>query len=1705
MSIHMSKIAVIGFDGNPKEWDQWLIKTTAIADAGGWGVAMESDLTGGTPEEKKKNNKGWQYLALALTGTPFTIATRKANRNNVFKTISALKAKYEATEVGEYIELTKDFTAATMKSNKEDPEIYIDRLEKISDQMEAIDEDYKKSEIEIVAQAFANLPKLYENLMDSFSIQGKEDDLQYVRDELHKKWRKKYGYDSGLDKTGGTEEQVLNTETGKICSNCGKKGHLVDTCWGKGGGKEGQGPKQGKGKGGGGKFVPITERKCYNCNKTGHIAKNCPEKNKDKKEEHQTFGVFCLEVVEEDGSVDSDMPELVRRVEGQYDSSDSESEDEYDDMPELVNPGDEGYDSSDSEDEDEEEDEIPDLIDAGVARYDSSDSEDEEPWIPVVRRKRHPNLFGCKQVKTCGGCGGHGVLHLPHRCFDKGDELARVKPMVLIEAVEECFLTKEEDEVVEDWLVDTGSTTPLGKSDRLGYNVRNTKATIRVGTNDTMETTKEFDCAFQDVTRGDNGPYFGISSIKHGPKFTKNIMAVKPFLKKGCTMLMDGEWLTVQSEDGKTIVSAKRNDDGLYYARLKRIQQQHYVDAIEDGQTDPNSDAPKEKPHVIEPDAVNERGDGDEKQSKKASEVDGGKEKKDEVEGKITLDDAHDTWGHKTELLLRLTAKHYNYKVLGKLTACEACAYAKSKQKRVQKNTNKRADEPGERLFVDTAGPYHETPGGTRYLTQVLDDYSSFGWSSFHHHKSKLVDRLDQAVVECEGLGYKVKFIRADNAGENEKPLEDYCKKKGIILELTASNTPQLNGRVERRIAVNIQRANAQMYAAQFEQESREKYWAESVRAANFLENVTMNSVRPLPPFEMFYKRKVPTMKLLQPFGRIGVVANRAKIQAKFGAKGTKMIHLGQASNRPADTYRFLNIATKKTCNSRDVTWLDFSRPNPRRNVSIFVQDPAMMSQGAGIDDNEVPDNVQDTEVQTPRVGARGTTTANKISDDESEDVAEKVTPTRRAFIQQVRQHLPQQQQRMSTRSRPNPVNATVTFEQRDQAARVNREMRKLDGFFSAASQAGQDQPKEDSMATQPIESEDPNEKDSTEQVHFMFDEWIMKTSARDERDYEVPSNVREALQEPWAKNWVPSVKSEIENFMNRGSWKFVSKLVPKELGRKVMKTMTVFKVKDEVDGSIRHKTRICSKGYMQIPGVDYTESFSPVVNDASQRLVFALYLTKENEWIIECIDVEAAFLEGSVQRRCFITIPIEVLLLGYVTQEEYDGQCIELMKGMYGNVDAALMFFQEYKGYLMKAMKMKQSRADPCIFYKDNEEGETILIAMVYVDDTILVGEKGEVSWFKSTLGERFKYTSQGGIKKHLGINYELKRDENGNPVWELTSPKLVHQIIKKFVDTKGHGLKESTLPATPGHTTIKYDGDPEAESDYRSIVGKIMYLVTKLMPEGGNPARELSRQFGNPSQEHWKELEKFVGFLSREKEKIKLTIRKPKALRMIGMFDTNFATNPDDRKSVGGKIVTLGGAIMDWGSKTMPTVATSTSQAEYQQLSNGCGDIRHGQQLLEELAEDEKPGIACEDNSAAMFLMKNQQVSQRTKHIDVKYHYIRELREQGFIEPVYVKSEDNNADIETKNLPKALYVKHSEALRSGKSYVYDNFEEIVETARKGLPNSALREDVVNRMDETQSCESNIHWQESVPSHELKTYRYHAVQPEDAMGDFNI
>jgi hypothetical protein len=234
-----------------------------------------------------------------------------------------------------------------------------------------------------------------------------------------------------------------------------------------------------------------------------------------------------------------------------------------------------------------------------------------------------------------------------------------------------------------------------------------------------------------------------------------------------------------------------------------------------------------------------------------------------------------------------------------------------------------------------------------------------------------------------------------------------------------------------------------------------------------------------------------------------------------------------------------------------------------------------------------------------------------------------------------------------------------------------------------------------------------------------------------------------------------------------------------------------------------------------------------------------------------------------------------------------------------------------------------------------------------------------------------------------------------------------------------------------------------------YRSIVGKIMYLVTKIFGEGANQVRELTRHFANPGEAHWKALDRFVGYLKANKEDVKLTYRKPRELRPVSMVDSNYATDKADRRSVSGNLHTLGGIIVGWLSKTQNSVTLSVTEAEYVSASTGGQEIVFLTMLLRECGIEVKlPGILLEDNTGAIFLIKNQQVGVRTKHIDVRWHWLREKRDAGIVEVVFTKSENNESDILTKNTIESLHTKHAKSMREGRLFVYENWQEIIATA---------------------------------------------------------
>jgi hypothetical protein len=222
-------------------------------------------------------------------------------------------------------------------------------------------------------------------------------------------------------------------------------------------------------------------------------------------------------------------------------------------------------------------------------------------------------------------------------------------------------------------------------------------------------------------------------------------------------------------------------------------------------------------------------------------------------------------------------------------------------------------------------------------------------------------------------------------------------------------------------------------------------------------------------------------------------------------------------------------------------------------------------------------------------------------------------------------------------------------------------------------------------------------------------------------------------------------------------------------------------------------------------------------------------------------------------------------------------------------------------------------------------------------------------------------------------------------------------------------------------------------------------MYLVTKLLIEDSNAARELARQFGNPNELHWLELGRFVGYLKRHQQDVKLTYRKPKDLRVLSNVDSNYATDKETRRSVSGAIHTIGGTIVNWLSKTQRSVTLSSTEAEYVSLCTGAQETTFIQMLLREIAFCTLPGILLEDNTGAIYLVKNQQVGQRTKHIDVRWHFIRELYTAGKLTVKFVRSENNEADINTKNVPVKLLIVLAKNAREGNLFARQNWDEIV------------------------------------------------------------
>lgn len=497
----------------------------------------------------------------------------------------------------------------------------------------------------------------------------------------------------------------------------------------------------------------------------------------------------------------------------------------------------------------------------------------------------------------------------------------------------------------------------------------------------------------------------------------------------------------------------------------------------------------------------------------------------------------------------------------------------------------------------------------------------------------------------------------------------------------------------------------------------------------------------------------------------------------------------------------------------------------------------------------------------------------------------------------------------------------------------------------------------------------------------------------------EEPRTYREAIESPQVSHWSVAMEEEMDSLKKNEVWD----LMELPVGKKVIQSRWVFSLKRDSDGAVqRFKARLVAKGFTQRAGLDYEETYSPVVRHDSIRTVIALAAAMDLE--IAQLDVKTAFLYGDLKEELYIAQPA-----GFILQDKEHLVC-RLNRSLYGLKQASRAWNSKFNDFITK-YGLTRSTADPCVYFQQTET--VIVIMVIWVDDALVFSnQKSHLDDIVHYLGRQFEMTS-GKAGCFVGI--QITRDRE-NKLISLHQEAYIKRILSNF----GMGdCNPRKVPADPHARLSKRSCDEEEYlCPYREAVGSLMYAMTCTRPDIAFSVSQVAQFCSSPSRSHWEAVKRVFSYLNGT-QRYGLTFGTSSEGRLVAYTDADFAGNLDDRRSTSGSVLTLNGGPIAWASRLQKCTALSTTEAEYVAASSTAKDVIWLRQLLGDIGHRQnKPTPVWCDNQSAVRLVRNPEYHQRTKHIDVKYHHIRGLQEAGVIDVGHIRTAEQLADPFTKGL---------------------------------------------------------------------------------------
>jgi hypothetical protein len=973
---------------------------------------------------------------------------------------------------------------------------------------------------------------------------------------------------------------------------------------------------------------------------------------------------------------------------------------------------------------------------------------------------------------------------------------------------------------------------------------------------------------------------------------------------------------------------------------------------------------------------------------------------------KTSLDVWHARLGHPSSQITKRVVSSFQLPLAGSLSVdhiCSHCQLGKSKQLPFSDSTRV-SSHPLELIHSDVWVSPIVSHSGYRYYVFFIDDYSRFTWMYPISNKSDVFSCFVKFKTLVENFfSCRIKQFQSDNGGEYvSNQFTSFLTSNGILHRLTCPYTSQQNGVAERKHR-HVMDIGLSLLA-----QSRlpSSFWVDAFLTAIFLINRLPTPIlNHESPYSKLFQRS-PDYSQLRSFGCVCYPLLRPYSSHKLAFRSKICLFLGYSSHHKG--YRCYDPVSKKIYMSRNVVFDEKKFPGllASQNSTPFGSTP---SAPLSSPQNSVL-SLPATSVTPPHQNSALSlppTTNNQVNSLSNASVEfPPAIPINSALS------LPP-----TTHNEVNPLNHAsidpspaisipfINFSPDSRSPSITHISPSSSPFSinpnSLPVSTLNDQPSPIPPISSPLPQNRMVTRTQTGSLKpKAFPDFKLfyssKHPLRALHSVVLPPEPTCYSQAITSTEWRQAMGHEFDALLANKTWT----LVPRPSNQNIIRNKWVYKLKQRADGSIdRYKARLVAKGFDQVCGVDFSETFSPVIKPATVRVILALAV--HFGWPLRQLDVSNAFLHGNLLEEVYMEQP-----RGFVDPLFPDHVC-RLHKALYGLKQAPRAWFNRLSQSLLE-LEFTASSVDNSLF-TFHKSGIHIFL-LVYVDDIVLTGTHSSLlDALIRRLQDEFALKDLGPLGYFLGI--EVQRTPCG---LHLRQSKYILDILHR---ARMIGAKPYAAPCVSGGKLSSQSGAPLSDvSEYRSIVGALQYC-TLTRPEIAYSVNQLCQHLHAPTTAHWTSAKRVLRYLKGTVDHGLYFTRGSLALHAYS--DSDWAGDPDDRRSTTGYGVFLGPCLISWCAKKQPTVSRSSTEAEYRALAMTVAELYWLRMLVKDLQLPilSPPIIWC-DNIGALALASNPVYHGRTKHIEVDVHFIREKVANKDVILKFISTVDQVADIFTKGL---------------------------------------------------------------------------------------